>query len=344
MVIPQSSIIGFFIAGLLPVLFIIGSLLFLRRQHKFRFTAAVLGFAAFYLCFQVLTMYSLSFIGSVIPGMENLQNDHSNIVLFAALFALMQSIFLAPILYLAMRWVRRGNWSVYDAVAVGISYNIYNAFNMALTNIRNGRIADIANKGELESLVSEEVTIDVVNQYVEDMKTFTIFDSISEVLGVVMLTMLMVLVAVLVYHGMKRKNFRFVMLAAGIQFVTVFLSCIAPSDPMWLHFLVIVAMMAALAAGIVLYFRWYRKQQILLAQQRKEFKERKQAEYKAKIAAKEAAAKEAAAAEKKAAEELAEAKKAAEEAPEEPEDRDFFVPKKVYGPQDLPEDDLSGEK
>ena len=344
MVISQGTIIGFFLAGLLPILMILASLFFLRRSHKYTFTAIVLGFAVYFLGFQVLTMYLLSLIGSI-PGMENLQNDQRNIVLFAVLFALVQSILHAPLMYLGMKWVRRGRWTVYDAVVIGISYNIYNAVNQAMANIRNGRIAEVVNKGEIETLVSEDVTIDVVNQYVQDMQSSTLFDYVSEVLSFVLVLLLMVLVAVLAYHGMKRKNFRFVMLASGIQFVTVFISCLAPTDPVWLHFLILLAMIALLGGGLYLYFRWYRNQQILLAQQRKEFKERKQAEYKAKVAAKEAAAKEAQAAEKKAAAELEEARKAAQEAPAEPEDRDYFIPQKApEGPQDLPEDDLSDEK
>ena len=96
----------------------------------------------------------------------------------------------------------------------------------------------------------------------------------------------------LVYHGMKRKNFLFVALAAGIHFVVIFTTYLGTLADLWIYCLIILAAGILLSLGIYFYFKWYRSQQQILRQQRLEFKARKAQAYQEKIAQKEAAARE----------------------------------------------------
>ena len=303
MTIATSTIVGFFIAGIVPLMFIIGGLYKLRRIHKYPLIAIVLGFAVYFLSGQFLTSMSYSLLTSI-PAVNDYLTSRDHILVYYLVISLLPSLFLAPIAYLFLSWLRRGKWTIYDAIAAGISYWIYNAVSLAFGYANEARISTMVNNGTVYTLVSETVTREEIDGYLKILQTADIWQCLLEVLDFLLLALTVIFVFVLTYHAMKRKKFAFALLGMAIQFAVLFTSDYCSIMlPTWGYAIVLFLDIAAVGAGLYLYYRWYTNQRMILTQQRNEFKARKHAEYLEKIAAKEAEAKEAAAPEaKKAAE------------------------------------------
>ncbi len=293
MTIARSTIVGFVLAGVLPLMFIIYGFYRLRRIHKFPIISVVLGFAVYFLSGQILTSVSYSLL-TEIRAVNAFLTSQDHLVIYYLVLSLLPALFLAPIAYLFLKWIRRGKWTVYDAIASGISYWIYNAASLAYGYANEARIAKMVNDGTVYSLVNEAVTREEIDDYLAIMQTADIWQCLLEILDFVLVALTVVLIFVLVYHGMKRGKFVFALYGMAIQFAVLFTSdYFSIVLPTWGYAIVLFLDVAAVAGGLYLYFRWYNNQRILLTRQRKEFKARKHAEYLEKIAAKEAAEREA---------------------------------------------------
>ena len=138
--------------------------------------------------------------------------------------------------------------------------------------------------------------IDVINDYVNTiLKSASLSQCLAQVLYFITTVLMSVLIFMLLYHGMKRQKPIYILYGIGIHSSSLYIAYLGTMTPIWSYCLILLVLAAAYCTGIWFDFRWYHRQQQILLQQRREFKERKNAEYRAKIAAKEEAAKAAAA-------------------------------------------------
>ena len=168
--IPQSTIIGFYIAGAIPMFVLVLGLVLLRTHHTYSFASVVVGFATFFLCNQILgpVIYSLL---DLIPGVKGFMDQPSNMLVYYLILSIVTVILVGPIGYLGLKLVRRDRCTIYDAMAAGISYWIYTAVTNSMEYINEGKIADLYNKNELATLVTEEITMTDIIEYVNVLKT-----------------------------------------------------------------------------------------------------------------------------------------------------------------------------
>lgn len=287
MVIEQSTIIGFYIASVAQIMMIALSLFFLHRKHPFRMTAIVVGIAVYFLASQLLTSICYSALTSIAAVQSFLSNpDH--IIIYYLILAVLTALFMAPVAYFIFKFVRRGNWNIYEAMAAGISYWLYNSITSSMNYINQARIAEMANNNELSSLISDQISQADIDAYIELLQDASLSQCLAQILFFAVVLAMSTLILMLVYHGMKRKNFLFVFLAMGIHFAVIFSTYLGTLADLWVYCLVIFAVGVLLSLGIYFYFKWYHNQQQILRQQRLEFKARKAQAYQEKMAQKEA--------------------------------------------------------
>ncbi len=291
MVIEQSTIIGFYIASVAQIMMIALSLFFLHRKHPFRMTAVVVGVAVYFLASQLLTSICYSALTSI-PAVQSFLSNPDHVIIYYLILAVLTALFMAPVTYFILKFVRKGNWNIYEAMAAGISYWLYNSITSSMNYINQARISEMANKNELSSLISDQISQADIDAYVELLQNASLSQCLAQILFFAVVLLMSTLIFMLVYHGMKRKNFLFVALAAGIHFVVIFTTYLGTLADLWIYCLIILAAGILLSLGIYFYFKWYRSQQQILRQQRLEFKARKAQAYQEKIAQKEAAARE----------------------------------------------------
>lgn len=295
MVIPQSTIVGFYIASAAQILLLAVALFVLQKKHPFRFTSVVVGFGVYFIASQILTSFTYRIL-QMIPGFSAVFESSDHVLLYYLLLAFLTAVYMSPVAFMTLKLVRKGKWNLYEAIASGISYWLYTALYSCMTYINQAKIADIANKGQLETLVTEDTTIDVINDYVNTiLKSASLSQCLAQVLYFITMVMMSILIFMLLYHGMKRQKPIYILYGIGIHFASLYIAYLGTMTPIWSYCLILLVLAAAYCTGIWFYFRWYHRQQQILLQQRREFKERKNAEYRAKIAAKEEAAKAAAA-------------------------------------------------
>lgn len=285
MVISQSTITGFYIASVGQIMMIALALFFLHRKHPFRFTSVVVGIGVYFLASQLLTSICYSALSSI-PAVQEYLNNPDNAIFYYLMLAVLTALFMSPVAFVVFKFVRKGSWNVYEAVAGGISYWIYSGVTSTMNYINQAKIADMANKGDLSSLLSEQITQADIDAYIEVLKQASLGQCLAQLVFFASMIAMSVLIFILIYHGMKRQKLQFVFFGIGIHFTVLFTSYMATLAPLWVYCVCIVVLGLLMGAGIYLYFRWYRRQQLLLLQQRKEFKARKQQEYQEKIAAK----------------------------------------------------------
>ena len=288
MVISQSTITGFYIASIGQILILALALYFLHRKHPFRFTSVVVGIGVYFLASQLLTSISYSALSSI-PAVQEYLNNPDHAILYYLMLAALTALFMSPVAFVVLKFVRKGQWNIYEAIAAGISYWIYNSVTSAMNYINQAKIADLANKGELSTLLSDQITQADIDAYIEVLKDATLFQCLAQLVFFASMIVMSVLIFILIYHGMKRQKLQFMFFGIGIHFTALFVSYLATMAPLWVYCVCVVVLGLIMGAGIYFYFRWYRRQQKLILQKRKEFKAKKQLEYQQKVAAKEQA-------------------------------------------------------
>ncbi len=291
MVIDQSTIVGFYIASVAQLMMIALALFFLHRKHPFRVTSIVVGIGVYFLASQLLTSVCYSGLTSI-PAVQEFLNDPNHIVLYYLVLAVLTALFMAPVAYLILKFVRKGNWNLYEAIASGLSYWLYNSISSSMNYINQAKIAEMANHNELSSLLSEEISQADIDAYIELLQTASLAQCLAQVLFFAVILAMSTLIFMLVYHGMKRQNILFALLGMGIHFSVLFLTYLGTLTDLWVYCLIVLVVGVLLCLGIYFYFRWYRNQRQILLQQRMEFKARKAQAYQEKVAQKEAAQKE----------------------------------------------------
>ncbi len=308
--IETSTIVGLYVAGVLEITIPLFVLYFLYRRHRYSISSLLFGIPIHLAATKILIPGIISLISAIPGAMEYLDTQF---YLFVLILSVLTALFQLPLQYLVVRFTRKGKWSIYDALAMGIAYWLPDTFSNSATMISQGSLSRTVNSGKIEELVSETITIDQVEGLVEQIQSLNFFTVQVKMITQLFLVIINVALVLLVYHSVKRKKLW--LLFAGVGINIAYLLSINYVEK-WLGYWPSNAVFLVITAGAVYfiarYMKWYKVQQAQLLQKKKEFKERQRAKAAANMKAKEEA-KRLAEEQKRAAEQAAQS-----ETPQEP--------------------------
>ena len=139
----------------------------------------VVGIGVYFLASQLLTSISYSALSSI-PAVQEYLNNPDHAILYYLMLAALTALFMSPVAFVVLKFVRKGQWNIYEAIAAGISYWIYNSVTSAMNYINQAKIADLANKGELSTLLSDQITQADIDAYIEVLKDATLFQCLAQ--------------------------------------------------------------------------------------------------------------------------------------------------------------------
>ena len=278
--IPVFLYIFAFILLTLPL----AALFFIKRKYNFAFLRCLIsGIAGYFLISSLLIPLVMSMLtallSSGVSATEYWEPHHAAFLLtYSAITALLQ----APLLYLVLKFVLHGNFRIYDCMAIGICYYYVPCMKLALSNVSYARVAIAYNKGTLESLVSDSVSLETLESSVADIQEGSLFIFGAQTINQIFLALSGVVILILLFHAVKTKKILFLLYAmltifgylCVINFVEYFFGQIP----------VVIAIFLMIAGAVFFiwaYFRWYRGQQAELLRQRREYKEKMKSQPKA---------------------------------------------------------------
>ncbi len=272
--IPITLYVLSFILLTLPVV----ALLLLWRKYKIPFLRFfVSGIAGYFLIISLLVPLLMSVITSLLSGGAGSEQywsgDRYNafLLLYSGLTAILQP----ALLFVVLRYILRGNFRIYDCMAMGVAFWYYPCMTTALSNVSYARVILAYNKGELASMATEATPLATLETSVQYVADHGLFIFIAQTINQLFMILASVVVMVLLYHAIKSHKLQFLLYA--VLTVFAYLCIINFSERLWGQtstLICLIVMAAACILFLVLYFRWYRGQQLELLRQRQEYKER----------------------------------------------------------------------
>ncbi len=258
-----------YVIGALEIMIPIIILMVLHKKHKFRFSSVVSGIGCYFLAANLLTGTFIMFLSSL--GLsENFWNSHPMIADLANV--IIQVIFQNITIFLAMRYVLKKKVRIYDGLAIGISYWIYNALTYSTSTITYARIANLSAKGTLNTMVTESLSLETLEEYASAITDLGISSFYIQLLGMVVLSCMTAVVCVFLFHALKRSNLKIFFAALGCNLVLYALLDMAYSllGDLWY----VGACVAVIILSIVVfmqYWKWYKAQQAELLRKKQEY-------------------------------------------------------------------------
>lgn len=258
-----------YVIGALEILIPIIVLMVLHKKHKFRISSVISGVGCYFLAANLLTGTFIMFLSSL--GLsENFWNTHpviSNIVNVTV-----QVIFQNITIYLAMKYVLKKRVRIYDGIAIGISYWIYNALTYSTSTITYARIANLSLKDNLSSMVSESLSLETLEEYAAAIWRLGISSFYIQLLGMIVLSCMTAVVCVFLFHALKRGNLKIFFAATGCNLIAYALLDLAYSllGDLWY----VVACFAVIIVSVIVfiqYWKWYKQQQAELIRKKQEY-------------------------------------------------------------------------
>lgn len=266
--------------GALEVLFPILLLYFLYRYKTYKFSSIICGLALYFIIAYMISNNVFTIIRVIAGEMYFIDHPMIGVLIDTAITALAMS----PLFYLIMSKVRRGKWNLYDAVAMGIGYWMVPQFLDGALAISTASILQQAKKGNLESLVNETYTIELLEALVKSMTESShlvlTLERLSTCFVQLILLLVIIAVSVTVYYVVKRNRGKMVLLIMAVSFVVILImngSSVLFSD--WKSLIPIVIVGIATIYYLIRFYRFYRSQQMELLRKRKEFKEERHRKY-----------------------------------------------------------------
>ncbi len=258
-----------YVIGALEILIPIIALMVLHKKHKFRFSSVISGIGCYFLAANLLTGTFIMFLSSL--GLnESFWNNHPTIANMANV--IIQVIFQNITIYLAMRYVLKKKVRIYDGLAIGISYWIYNALTYSTSTITYARIANLSAKGNLNSMVTEALSLETLEEYASAISKLGITSFYIQLLGMIVLACMTAVVCVFLFHALKRSNLKILFAAAGCNLVSYALLDLAYSllGDLWY----VVACFVVIIVSVIVfiqYWKWYKQQQAELLRKKQEY-------------------------------------------------------------------------
>ena len=262
--VPQFSIIVLYATGILELLLPLLLLYFLRRRHNYAFSSVICGLAAYFIVNYVV-INNIYTIVRVATGNESIFLE--KVFLGLILEAVLAALILPPLAYFIIKNLRRGKWSLYETIAMGIGYWALPMLLDSALQVSSGSILQKANQGGLDTLVTEDYPIELFNALVDSINTQSPFMLAVErffslITQIIVLSMLVYLLVIILINGSNHY--------LGY----------------WPSLIVIAIIGAASVYFVYRFLRYYRSQQLELLRRRKEYKEQQHEKYLQELEAK----------------------------------------------------------
>ena len=201
----MSYTMQLYVIGALEILIPIIALIVLRKKNKFRISSVVSGIGSYFLAANVLTSTFIMFLSSL--GVS--QNFWISYPMIANVVnVVLQVIFQNITIFLVMKYVLKKRIRIYDGIALGISYWLYNAFTDSTSTITYARIANLASKDRLHEMVTESLPLETLEEYAAAISDMGISSFYIQLLGMIVLICMTAVVGVFLFHATKRNNLK----------------------------------------------------------------------------------------------------------------------------------------
>lgn len=260
-----------YLAAGLDVLIPMTALVILFIRHRFRLTSVLGGIAAYFFTCEIF-IPGFTVIMSAIGLGEAFWSEHA---ILAEIINVLLNVLIGDLaLYLILRFTLKNRSRLYDAMALGISYWLYSAIRLAISAVGYGRLAMMAEQGRLSEMVTENLSLERLQELADELKSAGISSFYVQLVGIIAMTILTVTVCLFLYYALKRSDAKVLFISIGVHYVVMLainLALYLKGDLAY----VIGCVIGSAIAGYIFYrfMQWYREQQRELAQRRKAYKE-----------------------------------------------------------------------
>lgn len=255
----------------LPQLFIFP--LYIKKQIPLGrvFIFGVLAYGFIELLFWPLLWNLAASLGSQSEEVFNTYiTDHP--YFYALLKAGVIAFFLTVTMYLIMSKAFK-TCRLYEAIALGAAYNVVPCVLGSISYFSYASVAVRSNNGTLEKLVNANRTLEDIQQMAQEIADYGAGTFFYQFMPKIMLLVLTVAICILLFQALKTKKI-YILLAMVTDFTIE--AVVELSNALWGRSLTLI-LMGAVTLGsllfILLYVRWYKKQQALFTAQMKAYKE-----------------------------------------------------------------------
>ena len=258
-----------YIIGALEIIIPIVFLMWLHKKHKFRISSVISGIGCYFLAANLLTGTFIMFLSSL--GLnERFWNNFPVIADIANV--LIQVTFQNITIYLAMKYVLKKKVRIYDGIAIGVSYWIYNALTYSTSTITYARISNLSAKGALNTMVTESLPIETLEEYAASISKLGISSFYIQLLGMIVLSCLTAVVCVFLFHALKKGNLKIFFAALGGNLVLYLILNLVYSllGNLW-YCVACVAIIVISGVVFMKYWKWYKEQQAELLRRKQEY-------------------------------------------------------------------------
>ena len=260
-----------YIIGGINILLPVIALVILRRLHTYRISSIICGIGSYFIAANFL-MGLVGMILSEIGITSEFWNDNpiASIITQGALSAVLQSF----ILFIVLRFVLKGNVKIYDAMALGTSYWLYNALTFSYGSISYARAVQMSAQGRLAEMVTESTPIEIWERAISDVETLGIGSFYTTTFNIFVLMCASAALTLFLFLALKRRDKRYLFITMGATFVMLMVMNLAQHFAGSTGF--IIANFIVLIASIITlvkFMQWYRAQQEALRERRREYRE-----------------------------------------------------------------------
>ena len=279
--VPRSTIIIMNVIGVIELILPLGLLFILHRKRSFKFSTIICGLAAYFVV-NYLVINNIYMIIRVATGNESIFVEKPLLGLF--LEAILAGLIMPPLVYFMIKTIRQGKWTLYDTIAMAIAYWALPMILDSALHVSSASILQRANQGTLDSLVSEEYPIEMLNALVDSVtetKPFILaLESYISILTQIIVLSCILSTMLLVFYAVKRRKKLCLWISMLFYFLVICL--INGSNHYlgeWLSLIVIALIGAVSFYFIYRFLRYYRSQQAELLKKRQQFKEEQHEKY-----------------------------------------------------------------
>lgn len=264
-------LIQLYIIGALFVLIPCAFLAIIRKMHKYRFSAIIGGIAAYYFGTQLLIPLVAMMLAQIGLG-QGFWDGHSMGGDIVSIF--LNSIFHDILLYGILKFTLKKRSTIYDAMAMGVSYWLGTGLNYMLGTIQSIILIQYTNQGRLSELVQEGVTLQDLQQQTQEVLANGAGAYYSELFVIICLLALSTVLCLFFYLSIKKRTASFLLMSMGAHIILLMILQLCNSLGGTIAYLIFNGVILLISVVIFIKFmQWYRRQQKLLLQRRREYKQ-----------------------------------------------------------------------
>ena len=284
----QYSVIMMNVIGILEVLLPLLILYLLHRFKGYKFSSVICGLACYFIINYVVINNVFTVIRVAVDD-DLFFSEHTLLGLLIESF--LSAILMCPLMYLFIKKIRGGKWSIYDAAAMAIAFWMVPVIMDGGMQISTASILSHARKGTLDKLATEDYPVDLIQALADSFNGISdwhlTYERLVSILIQLSVMLMIVSLALILFYAVKRNKKHWLYIAMALHFLIV--TIVNGSSyyiGYWPSFLLILAIGLASLYFIIRFFRYFRSQQAELLRRKKEFKEEQHRKYQEELAAK----------------------------------------------------------